>query len=100
MCIVERIIGTAEGYVLTGTVSRDGLGRYVAHVNTYSLKAGSSSRPLRSVAAARADVPAIETSGASAADARARLCEEAKARLGTSLTSFVWNPVLALAVVP
>jgi hypothetical protein len=100
MCVIERIIGTAEGYVLTGTVSRDGLGRYVAHANTYSLTAGLPGRTLRSVATARAGGPAIKASGTSAADARARLCVEAKARLGTALTSFVWNPVLALAVVP
>jgi hypothetical protein len=100
MCIVERIIGTANGYVLTGTVSREKLGRYVAHANAYSLTTGLAGRPLRSVAVARADVPSIETSGSSAADARERLCEEAKTRLGTALTSFVWNPVLALAVVP
>jgi hypothetical protein len=100
MCIVERIVGTAEGYVLTGTVSREKLGHYVAHANAYSLTTGLAGRPLRSVAVAMSGFPAIETSGSSAAHARARLCEEAKTRLGTAVTRLVWNPVLTLAVVP
>lgn len=94
--VVERITGTARDYVLTGTVSRDERGRYVAHAKTYLLTAGRLSRPLRSVATERASGPDIEAAGASAPEARTRLCVEARDRLGTTVTSFVWRPVLVL----
>jgi hypothetical protein len=94
--VVERITGTAGGYVLTGTVSCDERGRYVAHAKAYPLTVGRLSRPLRSVATAQANGPEIEVAGVSAPDARARLCLEAKERLGAGVTSFVWRPVLAL----
>jgi len=94
--VIERITGTAEGYVLAGTVSRDEGGRYVADAKTYPLTVGRLSRPLRSVATTRANGPDIQASGASAPEARTRLCSEAKERLGAAVTSFVWRPVLAL----
>lgn len=96
MRVVERITGTAGRYVLAGTVSCDDLGRYIAHANTYLLRTGVLSRPLRSVATAQASGPGIEASGVSAAEARTRLCVEAMERLGTAVTSFVWRPVLVL----
>lgn len=96
MRIVERITGTAGSYVLTGTVSRNDRGSYVAHAKTYPLTAGRLSRPLRSVATAQASGPDIEAAGVSAPDARTRLCIEAKERLGATVTSLVWRPVLAL----
>jgi hypothetical protein len=94
--VVERITGTAESYVLAGTVSRDERGRYVADAKTYLLTVGGPSRPLRSVATTRANGPDIQAAGASAPEARTRLCVAANERLGTAVTSFVWRPVLAL----
>ncbi|HET9045217.1 MAG TPA: hypothetical protein VFN70_18815 [Burkholderiales bacterium] len=96
MRVIERITGTAEGYVLAGTVSRDEGGRYVADAKTYLLTVGAFSRPLRSVATTRASGPDIHAAGASAPEARTRLCTEAKAQLGAAVTSLVWRPVLAL----
>ena len=96
MRVIERITGTAEGYVLAGTVSRDAGGRYVADAKTYLLTAGRLSRPLRAVATTRANGPDIRAAGASSQEARKRLCTEAKAQLGAAVTSFVWRPVLAL----
>jgi hypothetical protein len=96
MRVVERITGTAGLYVLTGTVCRDDRGRYVAHATAYALTTGSSNRGLRSVAAARSNGPEIEAEGATAPEARTRLCVEAKQRLGVNVTSFVWRPVVVL----
>ena len=84
------------GYVLAGTVSCDERGRYVAHARTYLLTAGRLSRPLRSVATEQASGPDLEADGASAPEAKTRLCLEARDRLGTTVTSFVWRPVLVL----
>lgn len=96
MRVVERITGTAGRYVLSGTVSRDDRGRYVAHATTYLLTPGDPGRSLRSVATAQAAGPEIEAAGASAPEARTRLCVEARARLGAAVTSFVWRPVVVL----
>jgi len=96
MRVVERITGTAGLYVLTGTVSRDERGRYVAHAKTYLLREGPLDRALRSVAKAQASGPDIEASGATAPEARTRLCVEAKEHLGAAVTSFVWRPVVVL----
>jgi hypothetical protein len=96
MRVVERITGTAGRYVLSGTVSRDESGRYVAHAKTYLLTGGAPSRALRSVATAQASGPDIEAAGASAPEARTRLCVEAKERLAAAVTSFVWRPVVVL----
>jgi hypothetical protein len=92
MRVVERITGTAGGYVLTGTVSRDERGCYVAHAKTYALTEGALDRALRSVA--KASGPDLEASGATAPEARRRLCVEASKQLGAVVTSFVWRPVL------
>lgn len=96
MRVVERITGTAGVYVLTGTVSRDERGRYVAHAKTYLLTAGPRSRALRSVATARANGPDLEATGATAPEARKLLCIAAKERLASAVTSFVWRPVVVL----
>jgi len=96
MRVVERITGTAGLYVLAGTVSRDELGRYVAHAKTYVLTVGPLRRALRSVATDQASGPEIEATGATAPEARTRLCVEAKAQLGATVTSFVWRPVVVL----
>lgn len=96
MRVVERITGTAGRYVLTGTVSRDEHGRYVAHAKTYPLTATALDRTLRSVAKAEASGPDLEATGATAPEARRRLCIEAREQLGAVVTSFVWRPVLIL----
>jgi len=99
MRVVERITGTAGRYVLTGTVSRDDRGRYVAHVSTYLLTPGTPGtldRTLRSVATAQSTGPEIEATGATAPEARTRLCVAAKERLAATVTSFVWRPVVVL----
>lgn len=96
MRVVERITGTAGLYVLTGTVCRDERGRYVAHATTHPLTPGPSSRGLRSVASERSSGPEIEAEGATAPEARTRLCVEARQRLGVNVTSFVWRPVVVL----
>ena len=97
MRVVEKITGTAGRYVLTGTVSRDDRGRYVARAHTYLLTEGAVDRTLRSVAAAQPDGVDIETTGATAPEARQRLCLAAKERLAATVTSFVWRPVVVLA---
>ncbi len=96
MRVVEKITGTAGGYVLTGTVSLDDRGRYVAHANTYLLTVGPPGRALRSVATAQTGGPDIEATGATAPEARTRLCVAAKERLAAAVTSFVWRPVMVL----
>jgi hypothetical protein len=94
MRVVERITGTAGRYVLAGTVSRDERGGYIAHAKTYPLTTGALDRALRSVANAQPSGPDLEASGATAPEARRRLCVEARAQLGAVVTSFVWRPVL------
>jgi hypothetical protein len=96
MRVVERITGTAGVYVLTGTVSRDERGRYVAQATTYLLTAGRPARALRSVMASHATGPDIAAQGATAPEARMRLCVEARQQLGAPVTSFQWRPVLVL----
>lgn len=96
MRVVERITGTAGRYALAGTVSCDELGHYVAHAKTYPLTVGAPARALRSVAKAQATGPDLEATGATAPEARTRLCVEARAQLGATVTSFVWRPVLSL----
>lgn len=96
MRVVERITGTAGRYALAGTVSCDELGRYVAHAKTYPLTVGPLARALRSVAKAQAGGPDLEATGATAPEARTRLCVEASEQLGGVVTSFVWRPVLRL----
>jgi hypothetical protein len=96
MRVVERITGTAGAYVLTGTVSRDECGRYVAHAATYRLRECPSTRALRSVVTPQASGPDIEAQGATAPEARTRLCVEARQQLGSPVTSFQWRPVLVV----
>jgi len=96
MRVVERITGTAGRYALDGTVSCDERGRYVAHAKTYPLTASPLDRTLRSVAKAQASGPDLEATGATAPEARTRLCVEARTQLGGVVTSFVWRPVLSL----
>ena len=96
MRVVEKITGTAGRYVLTGTVSRDARGRYIAEAKAYLLTTGPLSRALRSVATAQASGPDIEATGATAPEARTRLCIEATERLAAAVTSFVWRPVMVL----
>jgi hypothetical protein len=99
MRVVERISGTAGRYVLTGTVSRDEIGRYVAHATTHLLTPGKPGHPLRSVAPGHASGPELEASGATAPEARTRLCVAARDRLAANVTSFMWRPVVVLAVI-
>ena len=89
MPTVETITGTAGLYVLTGTVRRNEHGRYVATVATHLL----SGRALRSIAAAQVSGPEIEAEGATAPESRARLCVEAKHRLGVGVSSLLWHAV-------
>jgi hypothetical protein len=96
MRVVEKITGTAGSYVLTGTVSRDDRGRYIARAHTHLLTQGTVDRSLRSVATAQADGADIEATGATAPEARTRLCLVAKERLAATVTSFVWRPVVVL----
>jgi len=98
MRVVERITGTAGGYVLTGALCRDEDGRYVARATAYLLTATSSGRPLRSVATASGPGAALEAVGATASEARARLCVAAKEQLAASVTSLVWHPAVFLAL--
>ena len=97
MRVVERITGTAGCYVLTGALCRDEDGRYVARATAYLLTATSSGRPRRSVATACGTGAALEAVGATASEARARLCVAAKERLAASVTSLVWHPAVFLA---
>lgn len=96
MRVVERITGTAGRYVLSGTVSRDDRGRYIARAHTYLLTESTRSGPLRSVATAQASGPDLEATGASAPEARTRLCVAAREQLAATVTSFVWRPVVVL----
>jgi hypothetical protein len=97
MRVVERIAGAAGRYVLTGTVCRDARGLYVAHATTYLLTGSCWARALSALATARANGPDLEASGATAPEARNRLCIAASEQLAATVTSFVWRPVAALA---
>jgi hypothetical protein len=94
--VVERVTGAAGAFALAGTICRDDRGRYVAHATTYPLMPGRSRRALRAVAIAAARGPDIEVTADTLADARIRLCLQAKATLGATATSFAWRPMLDL----
>jgi hypothetical protein len=96
MRVVERISGTAGRYVLTGTVSLDDRGRYIARATTCIHTVSPRRRASQSVATANASGPDLEASGASAPEARTRLCVAASEQLAATVTSFVWRPVLVL----
>ena len=96
MRVVERISGTAGRYVLTGTVSLDDHGRYIARATTCIHTVSPRRRASQSVATANASGPDLEASGASAPEARTRLCVAASEQLAATVTSFVWRPVLVL----
>jgi hypothetical protein len=97
MRVLEKITGTAGAYVLTGTVSIDEHGQYVAHAATHRLNVDRRGRPLRALALGDASGPSLSASGVSPPEARRELCLTAHARLGAQVTSFVWRPILALA---
>ena len=97
MRVVEKIAGTAGSYVLTGTVSRDDRGRYFARAHTHLLTQGPVDPTLRSAATGQANGADIEATGATAPEARARLCLAVRERLAARVTSFVWRPVVVLA---
>jgi hypothetical protein len=96
MRVVERISGIAGRYVLTGTVSLDERGRYIARASTCIHTVSPRRRASQSVATANASGPDLEASGASAPEARTRLCVAAREQLAATVTSFVWRPVLVL----
>ena len=96
MRIIERISGTAGRYVLTGTVSLDERGRYVARATTCIHTVSPRRRASQAVATANANGPDLEATGASAPEARTRLCVAAREQLAASVTSFAWRPVLLL----
>jgi hypothetical protein len=96
MRVVERITGTAGRYVLTGTVSLDERGQYIARATTCIHTVSPRRRTAQSVATANASGPDLEATGASAPEARTRLCVAAKEQLAATVTSFVWRPVLIL----
>lgn len=100
MRVVERISGIAGRYVLTGTVSLDERGRYIAHATTCIHVVSPRRRASQSVATANASGPDLEASGASAPEARTRLCVAAREQLAATVTSFVWRPVLVLVANP
>jgi hypothetical protein len=96
MRVLEKITGTAGGYVLTGTVSVDERGQYFARAATHRLAAKASSGPLCAARPDDASGPSLEASGVSPPEARRGLCVAARAQLGAPVTSFVWRPILAL----
>jgi hypothetical protein len=98
MRVVERITGTAGGYVLTGALCRDDAGRYIAQATAYLLTATDRARPLRSVATAGASGATLQARGATASEARMRFCVVAKEQLAASVTNIVWHPAVFLAV--
>jgi hypothetical protein len=93
MLTVETITGTAGTYVLTGTVSRIECGHYVANVATHLLSAAPLTLALRSSDSSQVCGPQLEAEGATAGEARVRLCIEAKRRLGMGVSSLVWHAV-------
>jgi hypothetical protein len=94
MRVVERITGTAGRYGLTGTVSLDDVGNYVARATTCLLAAPPGDRALP--AAAHASGPDLEAVGATAPEARTRLCVAARRYLAQTVTSFAWRPVVVV----
>lgn len=86
MRVVERITGISGVYALTGTVSRDGDRRYVARAAPCRLTLG----------VAQASGPDITACGATAPEARMRLCLEVTERLGSPVTHFAWRPIVVL----
>ncbi len=97
MRVLEKITGTAGAYILTGTVSVDEHGQYVAHAATQRLDTHRRGNALRSVAADAAAGPSLQACGVSPPEARRELCLAARDKLGAQVTSFVWRPLLALA---
>jgi hypothetical protein len=97
MRVVEQLTCTAGAYALSGTVSRDDRGRYIARAHTYPLTQGTADRTPGSAATAQANGDDIEATGATAPEARARLCLAVRERLAATVTSFVWRPVVVLA---
>jgi hypothetical protein len=96
MRVVELITGTAGRYLLTGTVSRDERGRYIAHATTQLRAAGPSTQAPPAAAAAQDRGPDLEATGATAPEARTRLCVVAREQLAARVTSFMWRPVVVL----
>lgn len=96
MRVLEKITGTAGAYVLTGTVSVDERGRYVARAATHRLAVKARTGALRAIAPGDGCGPSLEAFGVSPPEARRGLCVAACAQLGAPVTSFVWRPVLAL----
>jgi hypothetical protein len=96
MRVVETLTGRAGSYAFSGTVSRDDGGGYVARASTYELPPGPADRSPRPAATAQPSGPAIEASGATAPEARTRLCVAASGRLAATVTSFAWRPVVVL----
>ena len=96
MRVVETITGTAGRYGLTGTVSLDDVGNYVAHATTCLLNDSTGNRELR--AAANASGPDLEAVGTTAPEARTRLCVAARRHLAQTVTSFAWRPVVVVVV--
>ncbi len=96
MRVLEKITGTAGAYVLTGTVSVDDRGQYVARAAAHRL--AKARRGMLSAVAASDDTgPTLEAMGISPPEARRELCVLARRQLGAPVTSFVWRPILALA---
>jgi hypothetical protein len=96
MRVLEVITGTAGAYALTGTVSIDERGKYIARAATHRLEGNARRSALRSVATDGVRGPSLEASGLSSPEARRQLCVAARAQLGAPVTSFVWRPILAL----
>ena len=97
MRVVERITGTAGGYVLTGALCRDDSGLYVAQATAYLLAAPDRARRLRSVATAGASSATLRARGATASEARMRFYVVAKEQLAANVTNIVWHPAVFLA---
>jgi hypothetical protein len=96
MRVLEKISGTAGAYVLTGTVSVDERGQYVARAATHRPAAKAGKGALPAAPPDDGSGPSLEASGVSPPEARRGLCVAARAQLGTPVTSFVWRPILAL----
>jgi hypothetical protein len=94
--VLEVISGTAGAYVLTGTVSIDERGKYIARVATHRPKGKARRSALHSTPTDDVSGPSLEASGLSPPEARREICIAARAQLGVPVTSFVWRPILAL----
>jgi hypothetical protein len=96
MRVLEKITGTAGAYVLTGTVSVDERGQYVARAATHRAAAKAGKGMHLPASHDDGSGPSLEASGVSPPEARRGLCVAARAQLGAPVTSFVWRPILAL----